>query len=454
MRLLIATLLLTPILIVTAPAEAATAPAPTDAARAAAPVTKRLAVVMIQNGSTEARQAELADTAYARELFFGAANSLATWTDAVTHGLLRFTPAGDGVHLAAPNAALAAGAGDTAKCYSEEARTTAQDHLTAQGVAWDSLAVVFDTGACDWSGLGQVPGKVTWFPTRPSLAAVVHEFGHNHGYPHEMKRDCPGNLGASCKANGYSGNSPMGSGGAGRGYSSVELLHSNWIEPGWFRYATSPGAVTLTPLYAPPSVSGLRVLEVKASARLHYVIETRARGGAVDTAIEKSGVRVYAVAVSASGVRDYRNAYMINPTRSGDPRHVPSGTVLTDTANKLVISVRSGSASGARVEVSALGAKPSPSASASPSPSPSATPSAAPLESPSASADPLPSVPAPAPAAAPAPAEAPEVSLLSTTQQVSGVLIGGAMVALVAVAGFALLGVRGSGRRRPRQPHP
>ncbi|BCJ73427.1 hypothetical protein CS0771_29710 [Catellatospora sp. IY07-71] len=453
MRLLIAVLLITPTLIPVTAAASVPPPAPDRAAQvraAAAPATKRLAVVMIQNGSTAERQTQLADTAYARDLFLGGTNSLASWTDAVTQGQLRFTAAGDGVYLAPPNAALAAGAGDTSKCYSEEARVTAQDHLAGLGVAWDSVAVLFDIGACGWAGLGQVPGRVTWFPPRPSLAAVVHEVGHNHGYPHETRRDCPGSIVSSCKANGYSGNSPMGSGGAGRGYSSPELLHSGWLAADRHRDVAGSGTYTLTPLHAPASAGGLRAVEVKASRTLHYLVELRARG-AVDSAVDKPGVRVYAVPVSGN-TRDYRNAYMINPTRSGSPLLVPVGTVLTDQVNKLTITVRAASASSARVEVSPLGGRPSPSPSVSVTPSASPLPSAAPLASFSATPEAA-AVSTPAVAAAPPPAEAPEVSLLSTTQQVSGVLIGGAMVALVAGAGFWLLGVRNSGRRRPRRRH-
>lgn len=449
MRLLTAVLLVTPTLIPVT-AAAALPPVPDQPAQVrtvAAAATKRLAVVMIQNGSTAEAQTRLADTAYARDLFLGAANSLASWTDAVTQGQLRFTAAGDGVYLAPPSAALAAGAGDTTKCYSEEARATAQDHLAGLGVAWDSVAILFDVGACDWAGLGQVPGRVTWFPPRPSLAAVVHEVGHNHGYPHETRRDCSGSIVASCKANGFSGNSPMGSGGAGRGYSSPELLHSGWLAAGRHRDAAGSGTYTLTPLHAPASAGGLRAVEVKASRTLHYLIELRARG-AVDSAVDKPGVRVYAVPVSGN-TRDYRNAYMINPTRSGSPLLVPAGTVLTDQANKLTITVRAASASSAHVEVSPLGGKPSPSPSVSVTPSASALPSAEPLASPSGT--PEAATAGPPAVAAPPPAEAPEVSLLSTTQQVSGVLIGGAMVALVAGAGFWLLGVRNSGRRRPRR---
>src|SRR5262245_57519095 len=82
-----------------APAQAAPAPA----------VTKRLAVVMIQNGDTPAEQTQLADEAYARNVFFGTSGSLAVWMPAVTHGLLRYTEAGTGVYLVPPNDALANG---------------------------------------------------------------------------------------------------------------------------------------------------------------------------------------------------------------------------------------------------------------------------------------------------------------------------------------------------------
>jgi hypothetical protein len=173
----------------------------------------------------------------------------------------------------------------------------------------------------------------------------------------------------------------MGSGGSGRGYSSVELMHSGWLEPGWLRQTTAPGTFTLVPLYAPISVSGVRVVEYRVSSSLSYVFETRAQGTAVDTSVNNPGVRVYAVTN-----RDYRNAYMVNP----GARYVPASTVLTDSANKLTITVRSSSASGASVAVAAIAApSPRPSASRSASPSPSPSPTEIPV-SPSAEAEPTP----------------------------------------------------------------
>ncbi|MFC7762938.1 hypothetical protein ACFQY4_36455 [Catellatospora bangladeshensis] len=404
---------------------------------------------MIQNGSTEERQTQLADTAYARNLFLGGSGSLASWTDAVTQGRLRFTAAGDGVYLAPPNAALAAGASDTSKCYSEEARVTAQDHLAGLGVAWDSVAVLFDVGACDWAGLGQVPGRVTWFPPRPSLAAVVHEIGHNHGYPHETKRDCPGSIVSSCKANGHSGNSPMGSGGAGRGYSSPELLHSGWLAADRHRDVAGSGTYTLTPLHAPASASGLRAVEVKASRTLHYLVELRAaapwtarstsRGTRLRRARQRQHPRL------PQRIHDQSDAVGQPAARPGRHRaHRPGQQAHHHRARRLG-EQRPGRGVPARRQA---------------------------LTEPLALAHPVAQRPAQRRTAGlvlphargrgrrhtrrrrrTAPAGAPEVSLLSTTQQVSGVLIGGAMVALVAGAGFWLLGVRNSGRRRPRRRH-
>ncbi|HCU51888.1 MAG TPA: hypothetical protein DGG94_19155, partial [Micromonosporaceae bacterium] len=272
----------------------------------AAPVTKRVAIVMIQNGSTDTARTQLADTAFIRNIFFGSANSLAAWMPAVTHGLLSYVPAGDGIFLTEPNDALRNGS--PTGCHSVAARDTAEDHLAALGVQWDSVGVVFDIGGCEWGGLGQMPGRITWYPPRPSLSAIVHEFGHNQGYPHEAKRDCASAQMSACTAKDYSGNTPMGSGGAGKGYSSVELLHSGWVEPGWLTQANKPGIFSLKPLYSPTSVSGTRVVEYKASATLTYVIEIRAPSGAIDTAISNPGVRVYAV-----NGRDFKNAWLVNP---------------------------------------------------------------------------------------------------------------------------------------------
>lgn len=335
-------------------------------ASAAAPVTKRLAVVIIQNGDTAAEQTQLADTAFLRNVFLGSTNSLATWMSTVTRGQLTFTPAGAGVFSIPPSEELRDA--DKTGCHTNLATTTAESHLKSLGVTYDSLAIVFDIAACGWGGLGQVPGRLTWYPPRPSLAAIVHELGHNQGYPHESKQDCPSGNMASCHGKGEccSNNTPMGGGGSERGYSSVELLHSGWIDAGAKVLATKPGNFSLKPLY---STEGTRVVEYKVSSALSYVIETRAPAGGVDNAINNPGVRVYKVSNA-----DYRNAVMVNPG-SG---YLPSGASITDEASKLKISVRSSSPSGATVAISTLGAPPSASPSPSPSPSPSESPTPAP----------------------------------------------------------------------------
>lgn len=334
-------------------------PAQPAAAAPASPVTKRLAVVMIQNGDTPAEQTQLADEAFAQGLFFGSSDSLATWMPAVTHGLLNYTAAGTGVYLVPPNDALSTGDRD-ATCLSDAARVTAEDYLSANTIAWDSVAILFDIGGgCKWAGLGQMPGKVTWFPPRPSLSAVVHEFGHNQGYPHEPKRDCASGMIANCKVNDYSGNTPMGSGGSGKGYSSVELLHSKWVETDWFTQTSKPGTFTLKPLYAPTSTTGTRIVEYNTGGSTSYVIETRAQGTEVDTGISSPGIRVYSV----SG-HDYKNGWMVNAGGS---------TVITDATNHIAITIRS--ATSFSVSVIEASAAPSALPSASPTPEVSPTPS-------------------------------------------------------------------------------
>jgi hypothetical protein len=346
----------------------------------AAPVGKRLAVVVIQNGDTSSERAQLADTGYLRQVFFGGSGSLATWMPAASFGQLSYPAAGDGVFKAEPSVALR----DASRsgCHTDLARATAEQHLAGLGIGWDALAIVYDIANCGWGGLGQLPGKITWYPPKPSLSAIVHEIGHNQGYPHQSKRDCPGGDLGACKTNGYSGNTPMGSGGAGRGYSSAELLHSGWIQPGWRAEASKPGSFSLKPLYSAPAVSGTRIVEYRASPVLSYLAETRAPANGMDSAISNPGVRVYAVTVNASsGVRDYKNALLINPG-SGSSPYLPAGATLTDSANKIRITVRSASASGAQIAVESLA--PKPPASSRPSVSPSSPVSPSPTPSPSA----------------------------------------------------------------------
>jgi hypothetical protein len=332
----------------------------------AAPVIRRLAVVTIQNGDTDNERAQLADTTYLRNVFFsgGGGGSLASWMPAVTHGRLGFVPAGDGVFAAEPNAALRDGARN--RCLSDAARSTAEGFLSGRGIAWDSLAVVFDIGSCGWGGLGQMPGKVTWYPPRPSLSAIVHEFGHNLGYPHQLKRDCSGGAVSECRVSGVSGTSPMGGGGSGRGYSAVELMHSGWVEPGWLVRTGRPGSFTLKPLHSPASTTGTRVVEFQTSGGTSYVIEARASSSSgVDSAFGGNpALKVYSV-----NNKDYRNAWLVNP----------GGPVITDAAHKITISLRSATT----VEIATTGAvsaRPSPNRAAPaapPSPSPSATASPA-----------------------------------------------------------------------------
>ncbi|WP_117210440.1 hypothetical protein [Allorhizocola rhizosphaerae] len=330
-------------------------------AEAEAAVTKRLAIVMIQNGDTDGERAQLADPGYIAGVFFGPGNSLRTWMGAVTHGQLSYVPAGIGIYQVQPNDELRNG--DRSRCHADAAKDTAEDFMATTGVSWDALAVVFDTGSCPWAGLGQMPGRVTWYPPRPSLSAIVHEMGHNQGYPHQPKKDCAGGSMAACRPSGYSGNTPMGSGGAGRGYSSVELLHSQWIER---TLASKPGTFSLKPLYS--TGGGTRALEYRTGGPLSYVIELRAAVSGVDSSIRTPGVRVYAVTGG-----DYKNAYMVNPT--------PAGSTITDTANKITIKVKSATSSGATVAIEAIGAGQA-SSKTSANPAASSTP-----EEPTPSAD-------------------------------------------------------------------
>lgn len=299
------------------------------------PVTKRLAVVTIQNGDTDNERAQLADTTYLRNVFFGGSGSLATWMPAVTHGQLSFVPAGDGVFVAQPNSALRDG--DRSRCLADAARSTAEGFLSGRGIAWDAVVIVFDVGGCGWGGLGQLPGKISWYPPKPSLSAIVHELGHNLGYPHENKRDCTAGSIAACKSGGYSNNSPMGGGGSGRGYSSVELMHSGWVESSWLVRTSKPGSFALKPLHAPVSTTGTRVVEYQASSTTSYVVEARASSSSgVDSAFTSPVLKVYSVSN-----RDYRNAWLVNP----------GGSVIMDAAHKVTITLRS----PATVEIEAIG---------------------------------------------------------------------------------------------------
>ncbi|WP_179115565.1 MULTISPECIES: LAETG motif-containing sortase-dependent surface protein [unclassified Streptomyces] len=176
-----------------------------------------------------------------------------------------------------------------------------------------------------------------------SKGAMVHEFGHNQGFGHHERDECPdGDLDGCTTGEGYSDKTPMGSGGPGVGFNAPELISRGWLPGGQAVTVKKSATFTLSPLHS-GQAGGVRVLDIPLG-KDRLVAEYRNEDPAytddnLDAAIE--GVYAY---LAPEG--DYNNSRPLDPTPGeGEGKKDDAVTTLTDKANKVAVEVgRSGSA--------------------------------------------------------------------------------------------------------------
>lgn len=87
------------------------------------------------------------------------------------------------------------------------------DSVAKYHAAWDDLAVIPNAKAkCGWGGLGEVPGKRSWYPLEHlGPSTLAHELGHTLGFGHQGRDICPPGVVTGCqKGDGHSKRTPMG----------------------------------------------------------------------------------------------------------------------------------------------------------------------------------------------------------------------------------------------------
>lgn len=241
---------------------------------------REVAVVMV--GFTDDRikdPAKLEKTLRAR--YFGTSGSLDSYYEAVSRGRTRFVPAGsDGVTGPVDLPMSAVG------CNSRKMAELTEEQLAARGITekdYDHLSIVFPAkkADCGWSGLASVQGGTSWMPDDLSYDALVHEIGHNLGFSHHMRADCPdGALGSCRDTEETSGRTPMGDGGAASGLASPEMAHVGWFGDGERVKASTSRDWTLRPLHG--ASKGVRALEVPLSGGDSLFVELRRASGGLD----------------------------------------------------------------------------------------------------------------------------------------------------------------------------
>ncbi|WP_285565411.1 LAETG motif-containing sortase-dependent surface protein [Streptomyces sp. RTGN2] len=352
----------------TAAVLAAVGPAAPAHAADEAPARNRVLVVVVDFKDAKHADAE-AVKQDARKEYFGGSQSIAGYYTKVSQGAFTYVPAAEDevvgpYELDLPQNPCDAGA------VNKAAREAALADGYTEKEDYDSISVL-QPGAgsdCGWAGLGSVPGPNTWLQVgedgTTSKAAMVHEFGHNQGYSHHERDECPGgDLGHCASAEGYSGKTPMGGGGVGVGFAAPELISRSWLPGGQAVTVKKSATFTLSPLYG-GAAGGVRALDIPLG-KDRLVVEYRhedpsytdAEDGNLDAAIE--GVHAYLVPEG-----NYNSSRLIDPTPGEGKGKEDAVTALTDKANKVRLEVgRSGNGS-ATVSVS-LGGVPAPAAAGS-----------------------------------------------------------------------------------------
>ncbi|MGC5396603.1 LAETG motif-containing sortase-dependent surface protein [Streptomyces sp. DT20] len=305
----------------------------------------------------------------ARKEYFGGSQSIAGYYTKVSQGAFTYVPAAEDevvgpYELDLPQNPCDAGAVNKA----------AREAVLADGYTekedYDSISVLQPgTGSdCGWAGLGSVPGPNTWLQIgddgKTSKAATVHEFGHNQGYSHHERDECPGgDLGRCTTGEGYSGKTPMGGGGVGVGFAAPELISRSWLPGGQAVTVKKSATFTLSPLYG-GAAGGVRALDIPLG-KDRLVVEYRhedpsytdAEDGNLDAAIE--GVHAYLVPEG-----NYNSSRLIDPTPGEGKGKEDAVTSLTDATNKVRVQVGRSGGGSATVSVS-LGGVPAPDAAGS-----------------------------------------------------------------------------------------
>ncbi|MGX1882520.1 LPXTG cell wall anchor domain-containing protein [Streptomyces sp. NPDC055287] len=318
----------------------------------AAPADRRTVQVVMVDFSDSAFTGAARLEATLESTYYGKSGSLTSYYDEITRGRTTFAPAGADRVIGPLTLPMAAA------CDSGRIADEAQKALAVQGVgakAYHHVSIVFpnEKAKCGYAGLGTVGGGKTWMPNEHFTAdALVHEFGHNLGYHHQMRLRCPaGDLGAGCKEDGTSDTSVMGSGGSAAGLSSPELIHNKWLTGDELADVTASGTYRLRPLNG--AGSGARALRIPLGGQDKIVVELRAQAGSLDGAVR--GVHAYRVSGG-----DYTRSALIDPTpgdrKAPDADAVKTGTELTDTARKVSVKVVASDRAEATVAV-ALGAR-------------------------------------------------------------------------------------------------
>ncbi|WP_233416492.1 LPXTG cell wall anchor domain-containing protein [Streptomyces sp. N35] len=316
------------------------------------PKERRVQVVMV-NFSDSTFPDPAATKSLLQKSYFGESKSLTSYYNEVTRGATTFEAAGGGILDPIELPMSAAG------CDSSKISDLTYQALEKKGITeedYEHVSIVFPNQKtdCDYLALGSVGGGTTWMPidgAEISMTALVHEFGHNFGYSHQLRERCTSADLASCKpSEDTSHKTPMGGGGWAAGLTAPELIHSKWLSGDEAVKVAKSGTYTVRSLYG--SGAGVRALDIPLGED-RLVVEVRGASGTVDGRI--SGVHAYRAPKG-----DYAEAALVDTTDAdhwsdkgaADADALAEGTTLTDAGEQVSVKVLASGEGKATVAVS------------------------------------------------------------------------------------------------------
>jgi Gametolysin peptidase M11 len=230
---------------------------------------RRVAVALI-NFSNDASKPFT--RAFANGVVFTAANSVRAYYLEESHGTMSITGTTfDWLRIPKSNAT----------CDWQGWEDAARTGLAARGVdlsQYTNLVLMFPrTAACNWRGLGWMPGSTAWINGTPYMRVVAHELGHNMGIHHAQTLRCSSNgvrvaLGSHCRATEYG--DPFTTMGASmtRHMHNLELAQLGFLPVGATQTVAITGRYTLTHASA---TTGIRVIGIPRGDGTSLYLEYR-----------------------------------------------------------------------------------------------------------------------------------------------------------------------------------
>jgi hypothetical protein len=289
--------------------------------------------------------------------------------------------------------------------------SSANSVAAAAGVnlsTYDHVVYAFpQASSCGWSGLAQLPGRLSWLNGSGAmgLRVMAHELGHNFGTHHSSTLNCTVNgvrvalatSASSCTASEYG--DPFTVMGAASQYHHTNFSRGNfgWLQAANTQTVTTEGDYTLRPI-GPYDAGAVQSLRIQRGTNSYITLEFRRPYGTFDT-FSTSAPVVNGVSVRlAPGYTTRTQSQLVDTTpttTSFSDAALPVGSTVQDPLSGVSITTLAVSATGATVRISFGGPTPTPTPTPSPSPTPTPSPNPTPTPTPSPTPSPTPDLEAP-----------------------------------------------------------